>query len=58
MTTTKIPRCPRPQSEIAGAYKIAYPIWREDMAEALLIPNPQPTKQLTIEEVYGTIEIK
>lgn len=58
MTTTKIPRCPRPQSETGRAYKIVYPIWREDMAEALLIPNPEPKRQLTISEIYGEITIE
>jgi len=35
----------RPNSEIVNGYKIVYPIWREDLAEALLIPvTPEKAK--------------
>jgi len=37
---TEIHRCPRPQPEIVGTYKVVYPIWRDDMAEAVLVPDP------------------
>ena len=47
-----------PKPEIVGPYRIVYPIWRDDLAEATLIPIPEPSKQMTLAERYGTIEIK
>ena len=36
----------KPKPEQIGPYKVVYPIYREDLAEAILIPIKNPEKKI------------